>query len=34
MQIIAYKVIILPGMRVRWLTQISYVEHSCRFIDE
>ncbi len=33
-QIIAYKVAILPGVRIRWLTQITHVESGCRFIDE
>ena len=33
-QIIAYKVAILPGVRVRWLTQITHVEPGHRFIDE
>jgi len=33
-QIIAYKVAVLPGMRVRWLTQITHVEPYRRFIDE
>lgn len=33
-QIIAYKVAILPGVRVRWLTQITHVEPGRRFIDE
>jgi ligand-binding SRPBCC domain-containing protein len=33
-QIIAYKVAILPRVRVRWLTQITHVEPSHRFIDE
>ncbi len=33
-QMIMYKVAILPGVRVRWLTQITHVEHRIRFIDE
>ena len=33
-QMIMYKVSILPGVRVRWLTQITHVEHGIRFIDE
>ena len=33
-QIILYKVTILPGVRVRWLTQITHVEPGIRFIDE
>lgn len=33
-QVIAYKVAILPGVRVRWLTQITHVEPGRRFIDE
>jgi ligand-binding SRPBCC domain-containing protein len=33
-QIIAYKVAIFPGVRVRWLTQITHVEQGHRFIDE
>ncbi len=33
-QVIAYKVAILPGVRVRWLTQITHVEPGHRFIDE
>jgi ligand-binding SRPBCC domain-containing protein len=33
-QLIAYKVAILPGLRVRWLTQITHVEQGYRFIDE
>lgn len=33
-QIIAYKVAILPGVRIRWLTQITHVESGFRFIDE
>ena len=33
-QIIAYKVAILPGVRVRWLTQITHVESGRCFIDE
>jgi ligand-binding SRPBCC domain-containing protein len=33
-QIIAYKVAILPGARVRWLTQITHVNQSYSFIDE
>ena len=33
-QVIAYKVAILPKMRVRWLTQITHVEQGYRFIDE
>lgn len=33
-QIIAYKVTALPGVRVRWLTQITHVEPYRRFIDE
>ncbi len=33
-QIIAYKVSILPGLRVRWLTQITHVEPGYRFIDK
>jgi len=33
-QVIQYKVAILPGVRVRWLTQITHVEDCIRFIDE
>lgn len=33
-QMIAYKVMIVPGVRVRWLTQITHVEPGKRFIDE
>ena len=33
-QVIAYKVAILPRVRVRWLTQITHVEPGYRFIDE
>ena len=33
-QVIAYKVAILPGIRVRWLTQITHVEPGRFFIDE
>lgn len=33
-QLIDYKVTILPGARVRWLTQITNVELGYRFIDE
>jgi ligand-binding SRPBCC domain-containing protein len=33
-QVIAYKVTILPGVRVRWLTQITHVEPGRAFIDE
>lgn len=33
-QIISYKVSILPGLRVRWLTQITHVEPGHRFIDK
>jgi ligand-binding SRPBCC domain-containing protein len=33
-QLISYKVAILPGVRVRWLTQITHVEKGTRFIDE
>ena len=33
-QVILYKVMILPGVRVRWLTQITHVEPGIRFIDE
>jgi len=33
-QVIAYKVSILPGVRVRWLTQITHIEPGQRFIDE
>ncbi len=33
-QVIAYKVAILPSVRVRWLTQITHVESGRRFIDE
>jgi ligand-binding SRPBCC domain-containing protein len=33
-QVIAYKVAILPGVRVRWLTQITHLEPGQRFIDE
>ena len=33
-QIIAYKVKILPWIRVRWLTEITHVEPGFRFIDE
>lgn len=33
-QIIAYKLAILPGLRVRWLTQITHVEPGRRFVDE
>ena len=33
-QLIAYKVSILSGVRVRWLTQITHVEPGHRFIDE
>lgn len=33
-QVIQYKVAILPGVRVRWLTQITHVEDRIRFIDE
>jgi ligand-binding SRPBCC domain-containing protein len=33
-QVIAYKVAILPSVRVRWLTQITHVEPDHRFIDE
>ena len=33
-QMIAYKVAILPRVRVRWLTQITHVEQDRRFIDE
>ena len=30
-QVIAYKVAILPGVRVRWLTQITHVEQGYRY---
>ena len=33
-QLIAYKVTILPGVRFRWLTQITHIEPGKRFIDE
>jgi ligand-binding SRPBCC domain-containing protein len=33
-QMIAYKVAILPRVRVRWLTQITHVEPGRLFIDE
>lgn len=33
-QVIAYKVRILPGVRVRWLTQITHVVPQRLFIDE
>ncbi len=33
-QIIEYRVMIVPGWRVRWLTQITHVEEKHRFIDE
>lgn len=33
-QIIAYKVSILPGIRVHWLTQITHVREPEMFIDE
>jgi len=33
-QVIAYKVMIVPGVRVRWLTQITHVEPGKRFVDE
>ena len=33
-QVIAYKVAILPRVRVRWLTQITHVDPGHRFIDE
>lgn len=33
-QVIAYKVAILPGVRVRWLTQITHVVPQRLFIDE
>ena len=33
-QVIAYKVAVLPGIRVRWLTQITHVEPGRSFIDE
>jgi ligand-binding SRPBCC domain-containing protein len=33
-QIIAYQVSIMPGVRVRWLTQITHVAPGRCFIDE
>jgi len=33
-QLVEYRVSILPGMRVRWLTQITHVERLRMFIDE
>lgn len=33
-QVIGYRVAILPGVRVRWLTQITHVEPRRYFIDE
>ena len=33
-QTIEYKVAILPGVRVRWLTQITHVQDEVSFIDE
>lgn len=33
-QVIRYKVAILPGLRVTWVTQITHVEERVRFIDE
>lgn len=33
-QMIEYKVSILPGVRVRWLTEISHVREKVYFIDE
>lgn len=33
-QMIAYRIAILPGVRVRWLTQITHVEPGRMFIDE
>ncbi len=33
-QVIEYKVAILPGLRVRWLTQITHVREKEMFIDE
>lgn len=33
-QVIEYKVAILPGLRVRWLTQITHVREGEIFIDE
>ncbi len=33
-QIIEYRVMIVAGWRVHWLTQITYVEEKHRFIDE
>lgn len=33
-QMILYKVMILPGVRVRWQTQITHVDPGIRFIDE
>jgi ligand-binding SRPBCC domain-containing protein len=33
-QIIEYRVMIVPGVRVRWLTEITHVEPLRRFIDE
>lgn len=33
-QVIEYRVAVLPGLRVRWLTQITHVEPPHRFVDE
>jgi len=33
-QVIEYRVTIVPGVRVRWLTQITHVEPLRMFIDE
>lgn len=33
-QMIAYKVRLLPGIRVRWLTEITHVREGLYFVDE
>lgn len=33
-QVIEYRVAIVPGVRVRWLTQITHVREQAFFIDE
>lgn len=33
-QMIEYKITLLPGWRVRWLTEISHVQEKAYFVDE
>lgn len=33
-QVIAYRIRVAPGVRVRWLTEITHVERGVYFVDE